>query len=63
MSPAHARISTNGDVIQRVGRRRRHSRASELQWEIEGFQLLAPDRPRRQGIFSCGEAGGGGRGG
>jgi hypothetical protein len=53
-----ARISAN--VTQMLGRRRRCSRASKIEWEIEGIESSGL-HPRVARVLSRGEADGGGR--
>jgi hypothetical protein len=47
-----------------MGRRRRCSRASKIEWEIEGIEGIEDSgfKPRVARVLSCGEADGGGSG-
>jgi hypothetical protein len=45
-----------------MGRRHRCSRASKIEWEIEGIEGSG-FKPRVAWVLSCGEADGGGSGG
>jgi hypothetical protein len=51
-------------VIRRMGRRHRCSRASKIEWEIEGIEGIEGSgfKPRVARVLSCGEADGGGSG-